>query len=182
MFRIRVANLAEVERFFGLIDRSLFKEVLEPALASMAAFAEMQATNRVPVSGTPPATLKQSIHYNEPRNHGTWADVELIADAPYAVYVEMGFRPHFVPFHLSAELQDWVRRHLHYVPASAPPGMRHRGRVYMRDSEGNLRWGLPVSGRAQPFMRPAAIATGEVAPELMAIQMRKHLAQAGGAT
>lgn len=48
---------------------------------------------------------------------------------PYGKYVETGTRPHFVP---AKYIGDWARRH----------GIKTSG-------------GLRVSGRAQPFMKPA---------------------------
>lgn len=170
MLVIEVHNLKQVEAMLEYMDVNLYPQVLEPTLAEVLALMDFEAQVHVPVLL---GTLKASIQQVAPRNHPVerMANAKLVATAPYAWWVENGFRPHFVPLHYSYELQIWAKRNRGWVNTPSPEGVPP-GRVYMKDAEGNLHWGVMTSGRAQPFMRPAKMQGELVAPAILAEHVR----------
>lgn len=78
-------------------------------------------------------------------------------DAGHALYVEMGFRGHFVPFHMADSLYrqaliEWGWR----IPSPDQLKGAKAGRRYLIPPGGKRpRWGVFVRGDAQPFLRPA---------------------------
>ena len=178
MLRVEFYNLEDLIELMDRVEDGLYDHVLGPALKEASLMSEFEAKNRVPVLI---GVLKNSIHTEEPLDQKTRnrAVAMLVADAPYSGFVEMGFRPHFVPFHLSWELQEWARHQLGYRRCALPENRRFSGRVYMEDPEGHLHWGVPVSGRAQPFMQPAAVVAERALPVLIERRLAGYLHDLG---
>lgn len=131
--------------------------------------------------------LKDSIHaiktHVELRTNTVHGGVE--ATAGHALYVEMGFKAHFVPFHVAESLYAEALHHWGWtLPTPSQIGNRKPGRRYLVP-RGKKRavWGVFVSGKAQPFLRPSAQKIFEshlpvvVATEKLNIEYKKAEAE-----
>ncbi len=104
-------------------------------------------------------------------------------DGGHALYVEMGFQGHFVPFHIAPSLYrqalvQWGYR----VPTPAQLKKAKPGRLYLipRGRNSSPVWGVFVKGDAKPFLRPAAreIEESGVLRVFAAEEIRRELREA----
>jgi hypothetical protein len=78
--------------------------------------------------------------------------------APYSLFVENGFQGHFVPFHVSDSLYHTALERWGWRipdPAELPKAAVSSRRYLIPMGRKKPVWGVYVSGKAQPFLRPA---------------------------
>ncbi len=133
------------------------KSATSRALHRMGLVVEAEAVKLVKVNS---GHLRQSIHVGDiefDHQMGVMR-IAVIAESDYAVYVEFGFQGHFVPFNIAPSLYrealsrwGWRPPSPQETPKNAKPGrmwLVPRGRKH-------AVWGVKVSGKARPFLRPA---------------------------
>lgn len=173
MLQVKVGSFSDVQNLLSDLDEGLYKMVLEPALTDVSALGEFVAKSHVPVFM---GNLKNNIRGEAPvhQRFRRRAVAILIADSDYAVYVEMGFRAHFVPFALAPSLYDWARIKLGWQPVTV--ARRGPERKYLKDKLGVEHWGMAVGQKARPFMEPARVAAQAELPRSVERQLEKFLA------
>jgi fermentation-respiration switch protein FrsA (DUF1100 family) len=126
------------------------------AVHRMALFVEARAVIHAPAAS---GRLRAEIHATDP----TYLDLtntavaKVIAGAAYSVFVEQGFKGHFVPFHVAESLYfEAISRWGWRVPT--PDQVHHfvPGRRYLIPTgKKSPVWGVYIRGDAQPFLKPS---------------------------
>lgn len=128
------------------------------AFDRMGLFIEAQAVQNAKVST---GRLAGSIHKEDAKRDPATGTISVVvgSDAAYALYVELGFQGHFVPFNVSEDLYYQALRQWGWrIPTldQIPEGAKHVGKRWLIP-RGRRRpvWGVYVKGTAQPFLAPA---------------------------
>lgn len=138
--------------------RENFKRAAIRAFNRMGLFVEAKAVQNAKINT---GRLAGSIHKEDATYNESTGDITciVVASASYALYVELGFQGHFVPFNVAEDLYyEAIRRWGWRVasPSDVPNRPQDAGKKWLIP-RGRRRpvWGVFVRGRAQPFLSPA---------------------------
>jgi hypothetical protein len=126
------------------------------ALERMGLFVEGRATQIVATSS---GRTRASIHTGPVHRDPVTGShsIRVGADSAYSLFIELGFTGHFVPFSTAPDLYKQALTQWGWRPP-VPGTIKHprRGAVYLvpRGRKSPV-WGVFVTGKAQPFLRPA---------------------------
>lgn len=147
---VDVREVQRVQRAFSHLG-----DVLTPAIAAKLTEGVIRIHRRAR-QGAPVdrGRLRSSIVWDVRPVPGGGIMGRVGTNVKYALYVEEGTRPHFVPFSVAPDLVTWINRH----GMKAEPVGEGRYDIMIRGTNtiiARAAKGFRVSGKAQPFLKPA---------------------------